>query len=161
MTFKLSTETRTMALSPDNLLTEPNLPRCLLCVSCSVMSNSFQPRGPQPARLLCPWDSPGKNTGVGCHFFLHGIFPTQVSNLGLLHCRQILYHLNHKGGKMLTHLLYGDPCKDIKLPWMRSSQTRRWSYIISLKQYLSWSLKYIALLYLTGLCLGYCLNHCV
>ena len=32
-----------------------------------------------PTRLLCPWDSPGKNTGVGCHFFLQGIFPTQVS----------------------------------------------------------------------------------
>ena len=38
-------------------------------------------------------DSPGKNTGVGCHFFLQGIFPTQGSNPGLLHCRQILYLL--------------------------------------------------------------------
>ena len=45
------------------------------------------------ARLLCPWDFPGKHTGVGCHFFLQGIFPTQGLNLGLLHCRQILYHL--------------------------------------------------------------------
>ena len=36
------------------------------------------------ARLLCPWDSPDKNTGVDCHFFLQGIFPTQGSNLGLL-----------------------------------------------------------------------------
>ena len=34
----------------------------------------------QPARLFCPWDSPGKNTGVGCHFLLQGIFPTQGSN---------------------------------------------------------------------------------
>jgi len=34
--------------------------------------------------VLCPWDSPGKNTGVGCHFLLQGIFPTQGSNLGLL-----------------------------------------------------------------------------
>ena len=33
-----------------------------------------------PARLLCPWDSPGKNTGVGCHSCLQGIFPTQGSN---------------------------------------------------------------------------------
>ena len=39
--------------------------------------------------------SPGKNTGVGCHFLLQGIFPTQGSNLGLLHCRQILNHLNY------------------------------------------------------------------
>ena len=38
-----------------------------------------------PARLLCPWDFPGKNTGVGCHSLLQGIFPTQGSNLRLLH----------------------------------------------------------------------------
>ena len=38
----------------------------------------------------CPWDSPGKNTGVGCHSLLQGVFLTQGSNLGLLHCRQIL-----------------------------------------------------------------------
>ena len=36
-------------------------------------------------RLLCPWNLPGKNTGVGCHFLLHGIFPTQGSNPHLLH----------------------------------------------------------------------------
>ena len=42
-------------------------------------------------------DSPGKNTGVGCHALLQGIFPTQGSNLGLLHCRWILYHLGHQG----------------------------------------------------------------
>ena len=44
---------------------------------------------------LCPWGFPGENTGVGCHFLLQGIFPTQWSNprfLCLLHCRQILYH---------------------------------------------------------------------
>ena len=40
-------------------------------------------------------DSPGKNTRVGCHFFLQGIYPTQESNPGLPHCRQILYHLSH------------------------------------------------------------------
>ena len=44
-----------------------------------------------------PWDSPGKNTGVGCHFLLQGIFLTQESNPGLLHCRQMLYHLSHQG----------------------------------------------------------------
>ena len=61
-------------------------------VSHSVVTNSLQHYGLQPTRLLCLWDFPGKNTGVGCHFFLRGIFPTQGSNLGLLHCRQILYH---------------------------------------------------------------------
>ena len=40
-------------------------------------------------------DSPGKNTGVGCHAFLQGIFPTQGLNSGLPHCRQTLYHLSH------------------------------------------------------------------
>ena len=40
--------------------------------------------------LLCPRDSPGKNTGVGCHSLCQGIFPTQGSNLDLLHCRQTL-----------------------------------------------------------------------
>ena len=46
--------------------------------------------------FLCPWDSPGKNTGVGCHSLLQWIFLTQGSNLGLLHCKQILYHLSHQ-----------------------------------------------------------------
>ena len=50
----------------------------------------------QPTRLLCPWDSLGKNTGVGCHALLQGIFPTQGSNPGLSHCRQILYCLSHQ-----------------------------------------------------------------
>ena len=45
----------------------------------------------QPARLLCPWKSPGNNTGVGYHSLLQGIFPTQGLNPGLLHCRQMLY----------------------------------------------------------------------
>ena len=43
-----------------------------------------------PTRLLCLWDSPGKNTGVGYHFLLQGIFLIQGSNLGLLHWRQML-----------------------------------------------------------------------
>ena len=47
-------------------------------------------------RLLCPWNSPGKNTGVGSHSLLQRIFLTQGSNLGLPHCRQILYCLSHQ-----------------------------------------------------------------
>ena len=49
----------------------------------------LQPHGMQPSRLLCPWGFPGKNTGVGCHFLLQGIFLTQESNPNFLHCRQI------------------------------------------------------------------------
>ena len=42
-------------------------------------------------------DFPGRNTGVGCHALLQGIFPTPGSNPGFLHCRQVLYHLSHQG----------------------------------------------------------------
>ena len=63
-------------------------------VSHSVMSDSLRPHGLYPTRL-CLWDSPGKNTGVGSHSLLQGIFLTQGSNPGLLFCRQILYHLSH------------------------------------------------------------------
>ena len=47
--------------------------------------------------FLCPWDFPGKSTGVGCHFLLQRIFPTQGSNPGLPHCRQMPYCLSHQG----------------------------------------------------------------
>ena len=46
---------------------------------------------------FCPWDFTGKNTGVGCHFLLQGIFPTQGLNPSLPHCRWIAYHLSHCG----------------------------------------------------------------
>ena len=59
------------------------------------MSDSLWSYRLWPARLLCPWDFPGKNAGVGCHLLLQGIFPTHGSNPGLLHCREILYHLSH------------------------------------------------------------------
>ena len=62
-------------------------------VNYSVVSNSLRPHGLQPTRLLCPCSFAGKNTGVGCHFLLQGIFLTQGLNLCLLHLlRRILYH---------------------------------------------------------------------
>ena len=74
---------------------------CRMCVcmcmhACSVVPYSLQPYGLQPTRLLCPWNFPVKNTGVGSHSLLQGIFPTQGSNLDLPHCMGI-YHLSHKG----------------------------------------------------------------
>ena len=63
-------------------------------VSLSVMSDFLWPHGLYPARLFCPWNSPGKNTGVGSHSLLQGIFLTWESNPGLQHCRQILYRLS-------------------------------------------------------------------
>ena len=61
---------------------------------CCSMSDSLQPHGCESqlrqttTRLLCPRDSLGKYTGVGCHALLQGIFPTQGLNPGLRHCRQ-------------------------------------------------------------------------
>ena len=62
----------------------------------SFVSDSLRPHGLQPTRFLCPWDPPGKNTGVGCHFLLQGIFLTQGQNLGLQNCRHILYCLSYR-----------------------------------------------------------------
>ena len=77
-------------------------------VSHSVVSDSFQPRGLGPARLLCPWNSPGKNAGMGRHCLLLGIFPTQRSNPGLPRGRQMLYYLSQQGNR--------EPGK--QAPWM-------------------------------------------
>ena len=63
----------------------------------SVLSDSLCPHG-----LYSPWNSPGQNTGVGSLSLLQGIFPTQGSNPGLPHCRQILYQLSYKGSPILT-----------------------------------------------------------
>ena len=60
------------------------------------MFNSFDPVDCSPPGS-CLWNSPGKNPGVGCHFFLQGIFLTQGWNLGLPHSSQSLYHLGHQG----------------------------------------------------------------
>ena len=61
-----------------------NTPPCP-ALGCSMMSDCLQSHGLYPARLLCLWDLPGKNTGVGCRFHLQGIFLTQWLNPCLLH----------------------------------------------------------------------------
>ena len=74
-----------------------------LCIYAKSLQSclTLRPCRLQPARLLCPWDSPGKNTGVGCHALLQGIFLTQGSTLCLLHLlpcppdRRVLYHQGH------------------------------------------------------------------
>ena len=83
-------------------------------VSRSVMSDSLQPYGLSPIRPFCPWNSLGKYTAVGCHALLLRIFSTQGSNLGLLNCRQILYHLSHLGSpvKFVVTCKFG-PSKNV------------------------------------------------
>ena len=56
----------------------------LCCLSCYVVSDSSRPQGLWPTRLPCPWDFPGKNTGVGCHFLLQGVVLSQGLKLHLL-----------------------------------------------------------------------------
>ena len=58
----------------------------------SVLSDSLRVHG-----LYSPWNSLGQNTGVGSLSLLQGIFPTQESNQGFLHCRRILYQLSYQG----------------------------------------------------------------
>ena len=71
------------------------------------MSNSLPPHGLYFSRPLCPWNSPGKNAGVGSLSLLQGIFSTQGSNSSLPHCRWILYQLTHKGSpRILEWVVY-------------------------------------------------------
>ena len=67
------------------------------------MSDPLQPNRPLPSRFLCQWDSPGKETGVGCHALLQGIFPTQGWNSCLRHCRRILYCWASGEAQVLGH----------------------------------------------------------
>ena len=67
----------------------------------SVVSNSLQPCG-----LYSPWNSPGQNTGVGSLSLLQEIVPTQGSDPGVPHCRQILYQLSHQGSPYSSTFIY-------------------------------------------------------
>ena len=73
------THTHTHSTHTDTHTKHASCPQLLSCVQLFVTPWTV------PTRVLCPWDSPGKNTGVGCHALLQGIFPIQESNLHLLH----------------------------------------------------------------------------
>jgi len=81
---------------------------CVYVLSCLSLSHSLQPYVLQPARLFCPWDSPGKNTGVSCHALLQGICLIQGSNLCLL-------RLLHWQMGSLPLVLPGKPCLSLIL----------------------------------------------
>ena len=82
------------------------LHKLLLLFSCSVMSNSLWPHRLKPARLLCLWDFPGENTGVGCYFLLQGIFLTQGSNLHFLHWEADSLPLSHQGSPLHSLIVH-------------------------------------------------------
>ena len=67
--------------------------KVLVILSCPT--DSLWPHGLYPTRILYSWDSPVKNTGVGCHFHLWGSFPTWGSNPGLLYWGLVLHRLSH------------------------------------------------------------------
>ena len=91
-------------------------------LSCSVVLTLCDSRDCSPPGSSVHGDSPGKNTGVGCHAFLQRIFPTQGLNPGLSHCRWILYQLSHKGSpRILEWVAY---------PFSSgSSQPRNWTRV--------------------------------
>ena len=82
----------------------------LVAKSCATLLRSC---GLEPARILCPWDFPGKDSGVGCHFLLQGIFLTQQSNprlLRLLHWQADSLPLSHLGSLVISVRQCGKPC---------------------------------------------------
>ena len=79
---------------------------CCAGLSRSVVSDSLWPVDCSSPGSPVHVASPGKNTGVGCHAILQGIFPTQGLNPGLPHCRWILYHLSHEGSPRLEWVAY-------------------------------------------------------
>ena len=89
----------------------------------SIMSDSLQPYGLQPTKLLCPQDSPVKNIGVGCHFLLQEIILTQVLSLHLLHllhCQEdplALSHLGFPNGILLNHKKIMKSCHLLQHGW--------------------------------------------
>ena len=72
------------------------------CLDAKLCRTLMWLHGLQPARLPCPWGSPGKNTGVGCHFFLQGIFPTKNQTHVSCTVRQILYYWYTREAQVYT-----------------------------------------------------------
>ena len=70
---------------------------CVCCLVAKPCPTLLLSHGLEPRQVLCPWDFPGKNTGLGCNFLLQGIFPTQGSNPHLLHLQKCSLELSHQG----------------------------------------------------------------
>ena len=102
----------------------------LVTQSCPALCNPWT----IAPRCLCPWNSPGKNTGVGCHSLLQGIFLTQGSNQGLLHWRQILYSLSHQSSpkrkSQLQLILFLHPCSPVVMYGCESWTIKKAEHLI-------------------------------
>ena len=101
----------------------------------SVVSNSLR-----SYRLYSPWNSPGQNTGAGSLSLLQGIFPTQGSNPGLLHCWQILYQLSHK--RSPTDVYVGEYFSNIKISTRLPLLMVLFKSCVSFLVFFSWSVVY-------------------
>ena len=111
-------------------------PSSVCSPSCFSRVQLFATPWTESARPLCPWDFPGKNTGVGCHSLLQGIFPTQGWNLGLPHCRQTLYHLSHQGRVLhirarVSCMCSGHPDRELAPAWGRRASQRSQVLLLS------------------------------
>ena len=100
---------------------------CLVAQSCLTICN---PMDCSPPGSSVHGDSPGKNTGVGCHALLQGIFPTQGMNPGLPLCVQILCHLSHQGSPCISEIIDISPDMSLLVrvwqsvvPWRRRWQS--------------------------------------
>ena len=86
---------------------------CLVAQSCLTLCD---PMNCSPLGSSVHGDSPGKNTVVGCHALLQGIFPTQGSNPGLSHCMWIFHHLSHKGSPRILEWVAHPFSRDLPDP---------------------------------------------
>ena len=97
---------------------------CLVAQSCPTLCD---PTDCDPPGSSVHGHSPGKNTGVGCHALLQGIFPTQGSNPGLHHCSRVLYHLSHRGSQFIKTI----PILALKVPCHKKPYSPEQTGIVS------------------------------
>ena len=114
----------------------------IICISeVSEMSDSLWPHGLWSTRVLYPWNSSGKTTGVGCPFLLQGIFPIQGLNPCLLHCRQILYCLSHQGSPSISEPCYTSLFSVFSVSFSTSLYSLESRYLEHFLLYSPWRLK--------------------
>ena len=111
---------------------DEHMPACSIAQSCATLHNPMDCSLPGSSSM--GGDSPCKNTGVGCHALVQGIFPTQGLNPGIPHCRRILYCLSHQGSPRILEW--------VAHPFSRgSSWPRNWTGVscISGRFFTSWA----------------------